>query len=500
MRSQKSILKLWQEFTENTKRATPVNDTETAAEKVLRIKELEKPGNQEQWFKYYFPSFAFAEPTEFHIAASNRVIENPEWYEVRAWSRELAKSTRTMFDVFYLTLVKGKRNVILTSNSEDNAERLLLPYKVNFESNDIIHDYGEQQSIGNWEGVEFITKTGIAFRGIGAGQSPRGSRNQEIRPDILLVDDIDTDADCKNPKTIKKRWEWVEEALMGTRSISRKTTIIFCGNVIAKDCCIVRAGKMADYVDIVNIRDENGKSTWPSKNTEEMIDRVLSKITYRAAQKEYYNNPITEGTVFKKLSYKEMQPLKEYSMLVCYTDPSYKETSSNDFKATALVGKWKDEFHVIKVFVQQTTISNMVAWHYDIMNIVGMNACYYYMEEVLLQDMFYAEFWKAAKETGKTIPIAGDTRAKPDKFQRIESGLEPLNRNGKLYFNIAEKDDPNMMVMDEQFLDFEPGSNAHDDAPDAVEGAYWIINNKQAIRAAGGHIKLIKHKPNTKRM
>ena len=45
-----------------------------------------------------------------------------------------------------------------------------------------------------------------------------------------------------------------------------------CGNIIAKDCCVVRAGEMADSWDIVNIRDKNGFSTWPEKNSEEDIE------------------------------------------------------------------------------------------------------------------------------------------------------------------------------------------------------------------------------------
>ena len=81
------------------------------------------------------------------------------------------------------------------------------------------------------------------------------------RPDVLLVDDFDTDEDTKNPDIIQKRWDWWENALYPTRSISEPTLIIFCGNIIAKDCCVVRAGSMADHWDIVNIRDKNGHST-----------------------------------------------------------------------------------------------------------------------------------------------------------------------------------------------------------------------------------------------
>ena len=212
---------------------TEVNANESKKEAGKRKAELE--AEPEKWFNYYFPAYAFATPAAFHKEATKRIIENAEWYEVRLWSRELAKSTRTMMEVFYLTLVghktiegdlMPKRYVLLISNSLDNACRLLMPYKTNFECNRrIIQDYGKQQTIGKWQESEFITQGGIAFRALGAGQSPRGARNGQARPDILLFDDVDTDADCLNPEIVAKKWRWIEEAAIGTRSVSSPTTI-----------------------------------------------------------------------------------------------------------------------------------------------------------------------------------------------------------------------------------------------------------------------------------
>jgi hypothetical protein len=83
--------------------STPVRRRETAAQRRERVRMLEE--NPEEWMKYYFPKYAKAEPAPFHIAATKRVLENAEWYEVRNWSRELAKSTRVMMEVLYLVLV-----------------------------------------------------------------------------------------------------------------------------------------------------------------------------------------------------------------------------------------------------------------------------------------------------------------------------------------------------------------------------------------------------------
>lgn len=74
--------------------------------------------------------------------------------------------------------------------------------------------------------------------------------------------------------------------------------IIACGNIIADYCCITEMIKPS--WEVVNVRDENGKSTY-YRNTEENIDRVLSTISYESMQKEYFNNPMDGGKVFKNL-------------------------------------------------------------------------------------------------------------------------------------------------------------------------------------------------------
>lgn len=502
----KKSLAKWEQFYKNQQRSQPIELNEAGPNKLKRMQRLE--ADAEDWFSYYFGGFAKYASPPFHTKATKRILANPEHSELRAWARELAKSTRTMLETMYLVFVghkmpdgtrRRKKNILLISNSLDNAIRLLNPYMLALENNQrLINDYGRQVTIGAWEASEFTAAIGASFRAIGAGQSPRGTRNEAVRPDMILIDDIDTDEDCRNPDTINKRWKWIEEALIPTRSISEPLTLIFCGNIIAKDCCVVRASKMVDYFDVVNILDKNGNSTWPQKNTKEAIERVLKAISYASAQKEYFNNPITEGTVFKGINYATMRSLNEYSFLVCYTDPSYKSGPKNDYKATVLVGMYRDEFHVIKAFCQQTTTADMIDWHYQIMDFVGPHVCYYYIEQVLLQDIFFDEFTKQGIARQRRVPIMGDIRAKGDKFQRIESTLEPLNRLGKLYFNEEEQANPHMKALAEQFMTFGPGSRAHDDGPDAVESAIWILNNKAATKASG-NIQIFKRKSNQKR-
>ena len=488
----KNIKQLFEQLTKqhtDLAAATPVK-SETNAEKRVRIKYLES--NPEEWFAYYFPAYATAPPAQFHKDAAVRVLNNPEWYEVRNWSRELAKSTRTMMEVMYLTLTGKKKNVILVSNSKDNADRLLLPYQVNFEKNNrIINDYGLQQSIGTWTTGEFITKKGVAFRALGAGQSPRGSRNEAIRPDTILVDDIDTDEDCRNADIIDKRWEWVQEALIPTRSISGHLLIIFCGNVIAEDCCVVRAQKNANKVDKVNIRDEQGHSSWPQKNKESDIDRVLSIISYEAQQKEYFNNPMSSGHTFSEMHWGECPPLSEMPFAVIYADPApsnkdmpgQKSNLTNSRKAVFIIARKKNTYYVYYGFLDVMSTYNFMLSLYACRDYVDHQCpAYYYVENNTLQDPFYEQVYtplnyELGASKGGVLGILPDVRKKPEKWPRIEATLEPLVRMRNLILNIKEKDNPHMLRLESQFKAAKPTSKQLD-GPDCIEGGVFIVNQK----------------------
>ena len=474
----------WEAYRDNIRKATSV-PKETSKEKLARIKKLEaKP---EAWFEYYFPNYYSSSPAPFHIRASKRIFKNNRWYEVRSWSRELAKSTRGMMEDLYMAMTGIVSVFLLVSHSNDNAKELLMPYFINLESNDrLINDYGLQKGRRNWETGKFVTRKGVSFRALGAKESPRGTKNEEKRPEVIRVDDLDTDERCKNEKRMISLWEWVEQALIPTISISGNARIIFQGNLIAKNSIIAKASKVADYVETINIRDKNGKSTWPSKNTEANIDWILSKISYSSAQKEYYNNPIKMGTVFKDIIWGKIPAYSRLKFLVAYGDPSpsNQETKKNSHKTVILLGKYKSTYYIVNAWLEQTTNTKFIEWYHEADDYVNDRApIYNLMENNGFQDPFYQQVYQplmisVGKVRGTMIHIAPDSRRKPDKFTRIEAGLEPIHRTGNLIFNIAEKNNPHMIRLEDQFLAIDPELSAPADGPDGVEGAKWVIDKK----------------------
>lgn len=481
----RDALREWEALKEDILNSTPVDTSMSAAD--IEKHRIYLEAHKVEWIQFFFPKYAKYPFAKFQITAILRLLANDEWYEVLSWSRELAKSTIVMFVVMYLVLTGRKKNIILVSSSKENAVKLLSPYRANFESNGRIKAYyGEQQSYGEWSESCFITKSGASFLGIGKGQSPRGTRNENIRPDVLLPDDFDTDEDCRNPDTIIKDWEWFEKALYPTRSISEPLLVVWCGNVIAKDCCVVRAGAMADNWDIVNIRDKNGVSSWPEKNTEADIDRVLSKIGAKAVQGEYFNNPVSEGEVFKETSYGKIPPLNKFRFLVAYGDPAPGEnkTKKSSTKTIWLCGRIGEKRYVIKGFLDRGLNDEYIDWYVVLQKFVaGKTTVYNYIENNSLQDPFFRQVFmplvvKKRIQHKVNLNITPDEEKKTDKATRIEANLEPINREGNLIFNIDEKDNTHMKRLDDQFKLFTLQLKYPADGPDCVEGAFRVIDRK----------------------
>ncbi|MBR3572835.1 MAG: phage terminase large subunit [Bacteroidales bacterium] len=435
--------------------------------------------------KTYFPHIARTACGKFQLDAASYILKNPNTRAVFEWARGHAKSTHMGVLIPLWLKIQDNRQfntMVLVGKSEDSADRLLADLQSELEFNDLyIHDYGQQMKAGSWAEGEFTTVDGCYFTAVGRGQSPRGIKKNGRRPDYIVIDDIDDDELVLNEKRVSKATEWVLSALFGTMEAGRGRFILV-GNRIAKKSILTNiAARPGVYHTIVNILDKKGRPSWSENYTLDEIATMRSFTGERNFQKEYMNNPMTEGAVFKAkdIRYGKMLPLKEYRTLVCYTDPSFKNSATADYKATALVGKTPDgHFHVLKVFAEQTSVSEMIAWHYDIMDYVGGKVpVLYYMESNFMQDLMLDEFAKVGNAIGHHVPIRGDNRKKSDKFARIES-MQPLFERGLVLFNEKEKESPGMKVLEEQLLLFERGGRAHDDAPDALESAVWMLSQR----------------------
>lgn len=476
----------WKSQCEDIQSMTQLPKVESPKEKLSRI--VKALRDYSYFVEYYFPHYAKCKCGNFQIKAANKVKSTGNLKAVFMWPRGHAKSTH--FDVFIPLWLKFQKRkelnvMVVVGKSEDNADVLLSDIQAELEFNQrLIADFGIQKAAGSWESGHFITADGCAFFARGRGQSPRGLRFRDKRPDYIVIDDLDDDELCESPARVTRLTQWVLEALFGALD-GGKGRFIMVGNLISKNSVLYNLSQNKSvHLSRITAYNSNGEPQWKEKFTVEQLQNMEEFQGYRAFQKEMMNNPITEGAVFKNdwIHYGKMLPLAKYDHIICYIDPSFKSSVKNDYKAAKVWGKTDARLHHLKAFVRQCSIVEMVRWLYDFDESLPEGAVVdYYIEANFLQDMILDEFETEGKIRGYQLPIRADKRKKPDKFLRIEN-ISPLWERGFILYNEALVDDKDMKAGIDQTLAFEKGSHAHDDAPDADEGAIYILQKETRIK------------------
>lgn len=488
----KEATESWKRLVETIQNMSTINVAETKADQIARIERVRR--DYAFFVEYYFPHYCTNEDTgevipsaRFHVDAANKIYKNKNLRAVFKWARGHAKSTHmdVMIPMWLMCQKKREINVmVLVGKSEDMAKTLLGDIQAELQYNKrFIHDFGVQYNAGNWQDGEFVTRTSIAFFARGRGQSPRGLRYRNKRPDYIVIDDLDDDELVENEKRVRKLTEWVLEALFGTMG-AEGGRFIMVGNLISK-CSVLSniASTVGVHVSQVNVLDKQGNPSWLAYWKPERIKEMREFMGYRAFEKEYMNNPIKEGTVFRKdwIKFAKMRPLNQYEKIVAYCDPSFKNSVTNDYKAIKVWGKIGTELHHLFAFVRQCSVSEMVRWFYDLHERMPEGViCNYYIEANFLQDILLDEFAVEGELRGYQLPIIGDTRKKLDKFARIEA-ISPLWERGFVFYNAAMQNDPDMLAGIDQTLSIEKGTRTHDDAPDADEGAIFLLQKHTRV-------------------
>lgn len=485
VRDDKKALERYKEKLLRAQEFNHVNFSETAIEKQQRIAKAKK--DYRFCVSYYFPHYATSECGDFQIEAANHIMKNKECISAEIWARGHAKSTHLDIMIpFWLWLNDEIDVMLLVGKSADDAKTLLSDLQAEFEANpQIIADFGEQKQMGSWEEGSFVTKNDVAFYSLGRGQSPRGIRYRNRRPNIIVIDDIDDDEIAENQRRVKKVVKWLFGALYGCMD-NKGARFIFANNLISNTGIIAHViqrvkalqKKMKHArVNFVNALDKKGKPTWYQKYTKQFFTDKEEVVGNYNFQTEWQNNPQVEGKIFldEQIQWAKLPALKDFECIVGHWDVAYAGTETGDYNAVKVWGLYKNKFYHIKAFVRQCKMSAAMHWMINFEASLPKN--------VKILWRFESQFWNDAikmtlrevqENTGKELLISQCERPVTNKFARIV-GMQPHFQGSRCYYNDQERFNIDMQVGINQLKSIEPGYTTHDDGPDADEGAISFL-------------------------
>jgi hypothetical protein len=523
-KDEKLALNEWYALCERIENTTGLSIIESESDKINRIKRLKN--NFEEFCKYYFGNFIDCNFGWFHKKAAKEITQNKDIIAVLEWPREHAKS---VFGIVFMPIYLYARGecdgMIVISSTNDKAKTLLGDLQAQFVANQRLkEDFGNLVNHGDWQNGEFSLTTGEGFWAVGRGQSPRGLRKGQKRPNCAGFDDVDDDELCQNETRVDKTVAWAKKSVYPALPLKGKR-IWWMGNRIARKSVLAKI--VGDYdagleVDkgILHIKVyalENSKShakadfatgvpAWKERYTKadfELRRKEMGTLFFNA---EYMHEHLVSGKHFKPewWHYMKTPPLSHFDCIVNYTDSSMGAAKTSDYKASITLGalnpkyNYPYKYHVLDNFCRQCTNNLLVKYLFDLHDKYGAS-CEFWVEANKLQKH---SSWKLLKQDfdaeAKKRNIVdwqprGDERDKPKKEMRIES-LIGLFERGLISWALEKRSSTDFQTGAEQFWAYPEG---HDDEPDAFEGAMEKIQKKQ--RGSGVTNRMGKYVTNNNR-
>ena len=166
--------------------------------------------------------------------------------------------------------------------------------------------YGPQKS-DRWSTEFWVSSGGTAVMPRGAGQQIRGLLFDRYRPDLILVDDLETSEGVKSDEQRAKLRNWFFSDLVNSVDRGSKDwKIVVIGTILHEDCLLVHLKDDPEWAVIeLELCDDNLKSNWPDFMSDEgvlkLYEAYKSKGMLDTFYREYRNKPIaSEDATFRK--------------------------------------------------------------------------------------------------------------------------------------------------------------------------------------------------------
>jgi phage terminase large subunit-like protein len=468
-----------------------VDPNETKEQKLARIEKASK--DYRFMVNYYFPHYATSDCADFHIEFANMVAKNKVFKGFAEWGRGLAKSVTTDILIpFWLHYLKKEpMYLVIIGNNEKKSIQLLADIRAELENNPrIIADFGEQKNLGSWEEGFFTTKSGFIGQALGIGQSVRGLRVQDKRPNYLVPDDVETKDTIKNEKRQDDVVEWMLYDLIPTMDGDIRRFLLSNNAafpiMIGKKLQILNPSWKVHHIKAYD--KVTYAPRWKEKYKPDYYRILEQEIGILPCLAEYNNEPHVRGKIFTEelIQWCKLPRLDHFEHIVAHWDVAYAGTATADYNSVRIWGLKDKQFYYITSFVKKTKMRAAIEFMADYQKELPNN--------VRVHWRFEAQFWndeveRTIREVEEAFQIdlrmtkVDNPRIK--KYDRIVS-IHPYYQNGRVWWNEKMKSHSDTQVGKAQLLGIEPGYHGHDDAPDADEQCISFLSKHIYEKSKGG--------------
>lgn len=378
----------------------------------------------------------------FHYEAIDLLHSPHPFVQIEAF-RGGAKSTLAEESICIEACFGWFRNGIILSASRDQAIDRLRSVKYELEHNDRIlafFGYLGGTSAEVWNEDEIILSNGVRIQALGRGQSFRGTKHLEARPDRLWYDDLEDDESARNEESCEAVKLWFLKVALPALDNTR-ARIRGLATPLHPKALVMQLRNMPNWVSkiypIKSINPETGEwiATWPSKYPLTWIDEKETEMRLLGATQEfaqeYMCSPEDPATkLFVSSHYKVVPHVRTWQAVLAAYDPArtINKKSATTGKA---VFSWIGSKLVVwdgggYLWLPDDIINDMFATH-EQYNLVTLGVESQGLHEFIMQPLRQQQALRHS-----LLPVE-DLKPPKDK-QNFIRGLQPFFAAGEIEF------------------------------------------------------------------
>ncbi len=283
-----------------------------------------------RWFFTVYLNNHIAYPSaSFHTELFGLTEDDAIDFIVIVAFRGSAKSTimSLSYPIWAMLGKLQKKHIVLISQTQNQARQILANIRDELENNQLlVEDFGPfQEDSSQWSANSLvITKFGTKITSVSTGESIRGIRHRNFRPDLIICDDVESMESVKTQEGRDKTFNWFTSDVIPAGDVNTK--IIIIGNLLHEDALVRRIQDRINENKLKGVYKEypligvDGTPLWKGKFTSmEDIEQLEQKVGDTASFKREYMLQIVPN--FDNVIHREW--IHSYTEVPSYSSPRF---------------------------------------------------------------------------------------------------------------------------------------------------------------------------------
>jgi len=318
------------------------------------------PENIDIFSKFCFPQYIKGSIPFFHIDFYNYLLD-PKDYAFAAPRGHSKSTTVGLVFISWCLINQKEKYIVYISQNHSKTVQFIEPLRMEFSQNaNLRWLYGDLTPKGTKDEYgrdreDCIDINGCRVEAVSFEKNLRGFKYGNMRPTLIIGDDIESDERVINPLLRQKDEDKLNKVILPSKDVTGRFKMI--GTILHLDSLLMKKIKLYNGV-IYTAENDSGAILWSERFTREILNEFKRSMGSVAYQQEFLNNPVDNETstikrewIMKCLDSQFSYSYEDMDELYLGVDFAFSDRMSADSSAFVDIGIKRDRYGNQKKYI-----------------------------------------------------------------------------------------------------------------------------------------------------